>query len=122
MSLETATLLFLIVAFVSAEIYRARRGRRGVIVGADDAGLGHILLPVVTVKVKLQDGDEVRAELNCCTACLGRLQVGDEVRVMESRTGYVIDLPWRRRVRCDTKASNACVSASYKTQRAGSSR
>lgn len=116
MSLETATLLFLIVAFVAAELHRVRRGRRGIIVGADDSGLGHLLLPVVTVKVRLEDGRNIDAELNCCTACLGRLQLGDEVRVLDSRNGYVVDLPWRRRVRCDAEASRVCGAASGATK------
>jgi len=121
MSLETATLLFLIVAFVAAELHRVRRGRRGIIVGSDDAGLGHLLLPVVTVKVRLEDGKEIDAELNCCTACLGRLQLGDEVRVLDSRDGYVVDLPWRRHSRCDTETSRACGAASGEKKLASTS-
>lgn len=122
MSLETATLLFLVVAFVSAELYRIRRGRRGIILGADDAGLRHLLLPVVTVKVRLQGGEEIEAELNCCTACLGRLQVGDEVRVLSSRNGYVIDLPWRRSARCEGATPATCGADSDGIRLASSSR
>lgn len=105
MSLEHVTLLFLVGIFVSAEIFRARRGMRGVIVSADDSSIGPVALPVMTVKVKLDRGDEVTASLNCCTACLGRLNVGDQVRVADSRDGYVIDLPWFQRKQCPARGS-----------------
>lgn len=97
MNLDYATTLILLVFFAAAEIYRLKRGRRGVIVSMNDPGM---LLPVTSVTVRLGDGDEVTAQLNCCTACLGQLKIGDEVRVAPSREGYVIDLPWFRRSRC----------------------
>lgn len=122
MSLETATFLFLVAAFVAAEIYRMKRGLRGIIIAAHDEGFGHLLLPVMTVKVKLQGGDEIDARLNCCTACLGRLQVGDEVRVVDSRDGYVIDLPWRRRSHCNDSRFGTCLTTSDTIQKAASSR
>jgi hypothetical protein len=100
MNLEYLTLLFLVSVFVVAEVYRAARSLRGVIVSADDCSLGPIALPVMTVRVRLESGKEVSAKLNCCTACLGRLDVGDEVRIADSRDGYVIDLPWFRKKRC----------------------
>ncbi|MDQ7781669.1 MAG: hypothetical protein RDU20_02240 [Desulfomonilaceae bacterium] len=100
MNLEHATLLFLVCVFVVAEIYRARRGLRGVITSADECSIGPVPLPVMTVRVRLEGGDEVTARLNCCTACLGRLNIGDVVRVSDSRDGYVVDLPWVRGTRC----------------------
>ena len=66
----------------------------------NDAGMGLVTLPVVTVQVRLDDGNEVRAKLNCCTACLGRLSVGDEVRVSDTRDGWVVNLPWLRTKSC----------------------
>ncbi len=107
MNLEHVTLLFLVCVFVGAEIFRARRGLRGVIVSADDCCIGPMALPVMAVRVRLERGDEVTAKMNCCTACLGRLNVGDEVRVSDSRDGYVIDLPWFQRKRCEMTGS-AC--------------
>ncbi len=73
------------------------------IVGMNDDGLGLLLSPVVTVRVRLRDGEEITAGLNCCTACLGRLEIGDEVRVSDSSDGYVVDLPWFRS-RCSETA------------------
>jgi len=106
MNLEHATTLILIVFFAAAEIYRLKRGLRGVLVSVNDPG---IFLPVTSVKVRLRTGGEVTAQLNCCTACLGRLQIGDEVRVAASREGYVVDLPWFRRRKCaDTGEMTKC--------------
>jgi hypothetical protein len=101
MSIEYATIFFLIAVFIIAEIYRMRRGRRGVIVSANGSHLAGVALPVFQVEVELRDGTRVNAAANCCTACLGQLKVGDEVMVTSSRDGYVVDLPWlRSRQRC----------------------
>jgi|GEM_PF-468019 len=94
MNLEHATMVFLVLVFAAAEIYRSLRGVRGVIVGIDDSDFGPVTLPVMAARVKIDGAEEVTATLNCCTACLGRLRVGDRVRVHESTDGYVIDLPW----------------------------
>ncbi len=99
MNIEHLTIIFLIGIFVAAEIYRATRGTRGSIVALNDSGLGE-LLPVMSVKIRLDRGEVIDASLNCCTACLGRLRIGDEVRVSSSRDGYVVDLPWFRRRNC----------------------
>lgn len=110
MNLEYATTLILFVLFVAAEIYRLKRGRPGVIVSMNDS---EIPLPVSTVTVRLRAGDVVTAQLNCCTACLGRLEVGDEVRVGASREGYVVDLPWFGRRQCaDSGEMTKCQTRS----------
>lgn len=96
MDLEQATIIFLVSVFIIAEIFRIFRGTRGVITAFDDAGLA-ALLPVNSVRIKLHNGREIQAKLNCCTACLGRLKVGDEVRVTDTKDGYVVDLPWFRK-------------------------
>lgn len=101
MNVEQLTIAFLIAVFVAAEIYRASRGKRGAIIAINDSGYGE-LLPVLSVKVQLDRGDLVDASLNCCTACLGKLRIGDEVRVCTSRDGYVVDLPWLRRRSCSS--------------------
>jgi hypothetical protein len=105
MNIEQATVLFLVIVFAAAEIFRFMRGRRGVIVCEEDAGFPGIALPVTSVRVRLESGDEVTASMNCCTACLGRLKIGDEVRVSNSRDGYVVDLPWLSRRSCHSRAS-----------------
>jgi hypothetical protein len=99
MNIEQLTIVFLIGIFVAAEIYRATRGTRGAIIALNDSGFGE-LLPVLSVKIRLDHGEVIDASLNCCTACLGRLRIGDEVRVSSSRDGYVVDLPWFRRGKC----------------------
>jgi len=100
MTIESATVLFLVILFGAAEIHRFRRGKRGVITAVDESGLAQAMLPVFQVRVRLDHGPEVTAALNGCTACLGRLQIGDEVRVCDSKDGFVIDLPWFRKNRC----------------------
>jgi hypothetical protein len=106
MNIEHATLAFLIALFVAAEAFRIIRGTRGVILSVRDEGLA-AAMSVMTVKVKLKGGAEIDAELNSCTACMGMLKVGDEVRVSPTRDGYVVDLPWMRRGDCRT-ASGGC--------------
>ena len=76
MNLEHATLLFLVVVFIGAEIFRSTRSMRGVIVSADDCSIGPVVLPTMTVKVRLDQGDEVTASLNCCTAVFGQTDRG----------------------------------------------
>jgi len=101
MSIEHATIFFLIAVFVTAEIYRMLRGRRGVIVSANGSHPAGVALPVFQIEVELRDGTRINAAANCCTACLGRLKVGDEVLVTASQDGYVVELPWMRsRQRC----------------------
>lgn len=103
MNWEYITLLFLMIIFAAAEIYRAAHGKRGVILDLEDSPVATLLLPVTNVRVKLEDGHEVSAQVNCCTACLGRLRVGDEVRVSDTRNGYVVELPWLNRSRCSSR-------------------
>lgn len=102
--LEYLTLLFLVALFVAAEVYRMRSGRRGVLLAADDPIDSPAPLPVTHVRVMLDDNSEVAASLNCCTACIGRLNVGDEVRVAETKDGWVVDLAWFRSSGCGGQA------------------
>lgn len=102
--LEYLTLLFLVALFVAAEVYRIRGGRRGILVAADDPFDSPAPLPVTRVRVMLDDNREVAASLNCCTACIGRLNVGDEVRVAETKDGWVVDLAWFRSSGCGRRA------------------
>ncbi|MFH0824848.1 MAG: hypothetical protein V2B18_19010 [Pseudomonadota bacterium] len=94
MTLEHATSAFLVVLFVVAEIYRLRRARRGVILALNEGGPSFVALPVTPAKVRMNDGKVVTASLGCCTACLGRLKVGDEVLVADTKEGFTVELPW----------------------------
>jgi hypothetical protein len=102
MTLEFLTVAFLVAVFVAAEIWRGVSGKRGVIVSMNDDGLSFAAMGVGSVDVRLESGEQVTASVNCCTACLGRLRIGDPVRVCHSKEGYVADLPWLRGRRCDT--------------------
>lgn len=105
MTVEHITLAFLLVLFIAAEIYRYVRGVRGVIVSTRDFG---VPLPVSSVNVRLHHGEVVTASLSCCTACLGNLKIGDEVRVSHSKDGYVVDLPWSGPARCQGSGKQPC--------------
>jgi hypothetical protein len=109
MNLEHATLIFLIALFVLAELYHMARGERGLIIDVHEPALAHFL-PAMQVTVELTEGREVVATLSGCTACLGRLQIGDEVLVRSSKDGYVVDLPWVRKHTCadgcDARSTN----------------
>ena len=100
MTLESLTIAFLVVVFVAAEIWRSLNGTRGVIVSMNDDGLSFAAMGVGTIDVQLESGEQITASVNCCTACLGRLRVGDPVRVCHSKEGYVADLPWVRGRKC----------------------
>ncbi|MEW6348852.1 MAG: hypothetical protein AB1646_07290 [Thermodesulfobacteriota bacterium] len=106
MSADHATLLFLIVLFVSAEVYRLSRGMSGKVVSVVDTGLPGLGLPVTKVEVLLNRGDRVVADLSCCTACFCRLQVGDQVQVRHSNDGYVVELSWLRQRSCAATAGS----------------
>jgi hypothetical protein len=103
MSLEYITLLFLIFIFAAAEVYRIKRGCRGVITAVNDYGLPSIVLPAVQLRVRLTDGQHVTATATSCVACIGRLKIGDEVRVCRTKDGYAADLPWLRSRECSRK-------------------
>jgi hypothetical protein len=109
MTIDQLTVIFLIMVFVSAEVFRSFRGKRGIIDSFEDGGLGSGML-AMNVKVTLNTGEKVSADLNCCTACMGRLGIGDEVRVSPTRNGYVVDLPWFRRGTCNNQISECAKS------------
>ncbi|MDD3472969.1 MAG: hypothetical protein PHS86_09310 [Syntrophaceae bacterium] len=94
MDIETLTLIFLIILFLVAEYYRATRSRRGTIVSFEESELGFLINPILTARVQLENGKFVQASVNSCTACMGRLCVGSEVRVYNSSDGYILDVPW----------------------------
>lgn len=100
MTLEQATLAFLIALFLAAEAYRIVRGARGVIVTVEDPTLLLVPLPTMNVRVRLDDGRVVLARLDACTSCMGHLKCGDQVRVARTREGWVVGLPWFNRLGC----------------------
>jgi hypothetical protein len=96
MNVEHVTLLFLIAVFILAEIYRARRSIRGIIVSVEDSGPQNFLGEIRTAVVKLRSGEEVTAKLTQCAACIAKIQLGSEVKVFNSSDGYTIDPVWFR--------------------------
>ena len=110
--IEYATVLFLVVVFIAAEVYRMRRAKTGRIVGFEDQGVALVALPMMKVQVRLDDGATVQAHLSSCTACLGRLQIGDAVRVSPTRDGWVVDLPWTRGKKCNSSMGAHCRGTS----------
>ena len=111
MDLEVITIAFLIALFAAAEIYRIKRGRKGTILSVNDFGLPSVVLPAVELLVRLPDGQEVIATASCCVACMGRLKIGDQVRVCQSKDGYTADLLWSQSRSCSQEVSS-CERAS----------
>ncbi len=105
MTLEQWTLLFLVAVFVAAEIRRIRMGTRGSIVGPADTAHPALSFVLTSVIVRLEDGREVTARMDCCTACLGKLAVGDEIRVIPSSKGWSVGLPWLTKCRSFSRHS-----------------
>jgi hypothetical protein len=93
MDWDYLTTLLLVALFLAAEFYRYFGSRRGVILHlkADEFGAS---LNSATALVRLEDGKEIAAEVPPCTLCLGRLETGEEVRVIRGARGYSVDLPW----------------------------
>lgn len=109
-ALEQGTLLFLVMIFFAAEIFRVARGTRGVLLSLTDPGHDLESAALIAARVKLRDGTVIDAGLNYCTACMGRLRVGDEVRVTNSREGYILDLPWFQRRASNRQPCTSCES------------
>lgn len=98
--LEHITLIFLVCLYATAEIYRVARSHRAIVTALHDTGVPLVPMLEQSVTVRLADGREIRAKMNCCTACLGNIGLGDEVRVSESRDGWCVHLPWFNRRSC----------------------
>ncbi|MFH0960018.1 MAG: hypothetical protein V1897_15100 [Pseudomonadota bacterium] len=99
MDIEQITLLFLIAIFALAEIYRARRSVRGVVISLEDSGPLNFLGEVRTVVVRLSSGKNVEAKMTSCTACLGNIELGSEVKIYRSSEGYQVDPIWVRSIK-----------------------
>lgn len=105
MNVEQATILFLIAVFITAEARRMGRGLTGTIEGLDDQTLGLADFSAMKVSVRLADGRLILADLDSCTACMARLNIGDEVRVSNTKSGWVIGVPWMSRRGCGNRAA-----------------
>jgi hypothetical protein len=103
MTLEHATLFFLVIVFLAAEVFRVARGKRGILLSLNEQGYDSVMVSVIKARIGMHDGNVIEADINSCTACIGRLKVGDEVRVTDSGQGFVADLPWFRRQTCNRK-------------------
>jgi hypothetical protein len=113
MTLEGITIAFVVAVFVLAEARRVLKGDRGIITGCCDTDIPMAASCSCTVTVRMSDGREVAAKLDGCTACMGRLSVGDEVRVSTTSDGHVVTLPWFRS-RPLSRKSTGCVPVSYR--------
>ncbi|MGB9617611.1 MAG: hypothetical protein ACP5M0_11550 [Desulfomonilaceae bacterium] len=98
MDWDYLTTLSLVAVFLAAELYRCFGSRRGVILDlkSDERVAA---LNSATALIRLEDGNEIAAEIPPCTLCLGRLGIGEEVRVIRGARGYSVDLPWFLRSR-----------------------
>ncbi len=96
MDWDYLTTVLLVAVFLAAEVYRCVGSRRGVILllNVDETSAS---FHCSTALIRLDDGNEITAEVPPCTLCLGRLGVGEEVRVIRGGRGYSVDLPWFQR-------------------------
>lgn len=96
MDWENATLIFLIAVFLMAELYRTRRSVRGMVISIDECGPQNFLGEIRTAIVRLSSGRDIEAKLTSCSACIGKIGIGSEVKVFKSSDGYMIDPIWFR--------------------------
>lgn len=116
MDLEQFSVLFVIFFFIAAEIRRILIGRSGVIEEFLDSGPMAAFLPVLQVRVRMANGASILCKLNGCSACIGRLEKGDRVRVVKTKDGHCLDLPWidsRKRKKAFLGRNNADSSCCY---------
>ena len=99
MDIEQITLLFLIAIFALAEIYRARRSVRGIVISLEEPGPFNFFGEFRTAVVRLSSGRKVEAKMTSCTACLGKIELGSEVKIYSASDGYQIDPVWIRTVK-----------------------
>lgn len=97
MDLEFLTTVLLVLVFIAAELYRVFWSQRGVILSLKERDAGVLFTAGATACIRLADGNEITLDIPPCTLCLGRLCVGEEVRVTRSKSGYSVDLPWSRK-------------------------
>jgi len=99
MDIEQITLLFLIAIFALAEIYRARRSVRGIVISLEEPGPFNFFGEFRTAVVRLSSGKKVEAKMTSCTACLGKIELGSEVKIYSASDGYQIDPVWFRSIK-----------------------
>lgn len=95
MSIDTITTIFLLLLFASAEIYRITRGLPATVIAVENKGSLTSLVHG-RIRVRLMNGEETSATMDACTGCMGRIDIGSEVRVLKCRDGYNVFLPWFR--------------------------
>ena len=91
---EWLTFIFLIVFFLSVEIYQVLRRRKGRLISiySPDIPLGDLL--GARARVQMTDGKIVDAEIFSCTLCMGRFEIGDNIYVCKDKDDYVVSLPY----------------------------
>lgn len=111
---EWVTFLFLVLFFLSAEVYHMLRRREGGLVSfcGPDIPLGDLL--GTRAKIRMKDGEVVDAEMSSCTLCLGKFEVGDRVYVCKNRDKYVVSLPLF--MKGQRKRNNFCKSSCRREQ------
>lgn len=98
-AIELLTFFFLVGFFAFLEIRQLFDKERGIIVDFVEPALPLAGMLSTEVLVRMEDGNIVNANLSGCTQCMGRFQVGDEVHLIRSRSGYSVKIPFISRKR-----------------------
>ena len=92
-SLVLYTFFVLVIFFLALEIYKFKYYIKGRVIEFYPSAIGLENLLNSQIKVKLENGQVVEAEAERCTICMGEFQLGDEVRLIQSRNKYIVHLP-----------------------------
>lgn len=97
------TFVALIIFFAALEIYKFKFYLKGKVVGFRNPSIGLGDLIISHLKVRLENGQTVEAEVERCTMCMGQFSIGDEVRLIKSNDKYMVHLPFimRKSKNCD---------------------
>ena len=87
-----ATLLFLILFFFFVEVWQWKKKKEGIIEEFVTASSPLKDMAGIGAKVRLVNGDLVKATVSPCNLCLGRLEVGDKVNLVKIKDVYAIKL------------------------------
>lgn len=94
-----ATSVFLFAGWLAMELSQHKVMLAGTVVGFKHSQNPMADMIALDVVVRLDNGSEVIACASGCARCQTRLVSGATVAVLKQKKGYVIAVPWLKRVR-----------------------
>lgn len=101
------TFIVLVAFFVFIEIYRFKHFVKGTVIEFYTPDLEVENLISTQMKVRLKNGETIKAEAFRCTMCLGQINIGDEVNISYSKNKFIVNLPFRWR-KIQVKHNTCC--------------